>query len=52
MIAALIMALTVGALDRSLHVSDLNRLPGAGRRWTGSYVALCCCSMSPGPAAA
>jgi len=51
MIAALIMALTVGALDRSLHVGS-DRLPvlvGAG---LASYVALCCCSMSPGPAAA
>jgi O-antigen/teichoic acid export membrane protein len=41
MIAGLVMALTVGALDRSLHVADLTAclvLAGAG---LASYVALC-----------
>jgi O-antigen/teichoic acid export membrane protein len=41
MIAGLVMALTVGALDRSLHVSDLTAcviLVGVG---LASYVALC-----------
>jgi O-antigen/teichoic acid export membrane protein len=41
MIAGLIMALTVGALDRNLHVSDLTAclvLVGAG---LASYLALC-----------
>jgi O-antigen/teichoic acid export membrane protein len=41
MIAALVMALTVGALDRSLHVADLTAcvvLTGAG---LAGYVALC-----------
>jgi O-antigen/teichoic acid export membrane protein len=41
MIAALVMALTVAALDRSLHVSDLTACAVLVCAGSASYVALC-----------
>jgi O-antigen/teichoic acid export membrane protein len=41
MIAGLVMALTVGALDRSLHVADLTACAVLACTGLASYVALC-----------